>query len=184
VDLGIPLSSASAAHVDHNEVLRGLVESGHAPPALVRTLPKMHGPDGVLASYLSPEVMRCGRGSIKPDEVLKQYDEDILTVGSARLLLWNEGFYRNSKTSELQLLFKSLDRSLIFRIDGLPGDTPNVAIYVLDRTGSDGGGPVYKDMLFPHLNTPNPNEQLMMLLSKISSQAEATLHALSMTLNA
>lgn len=137
----IPFSAASAEGVDLEAVIadadraaESKAKSSWKPPieesATSFAVKKMYlGADSVLVHYLAEGVIAGGEGAIKPNGIVRQYEDDLLGATPSTLVLWPAGFYRNHTTMDMQLLLKSSDRRTLVCIDGLPSNTPRVIVY-------------------------------------------------------
>lgn len=84
----------------------------------------------LLRLYLSPTAIDGGTGIIEAGPKLAQFEECLMSTPTGRILSWPEGFYRNARTKETQLL---LIANGIYMIESLPGT--EVLMYYISPEG-------------------------------------------------
>ena len=95
-----------------------------------RLLGLISGSNSLFVKYLSSSVIFNGKGTIKNCKSFQQYTEDIGNISANILNDWPEGFYRNNKTMNTQLLIKT-DKFIVY-VDGLPGYLATVNVFNYD----------------------------------------------------
>lgn len=125
------------------------VEGPAAAAALEQAFTPFFGPEGLFAEYLSNSVIVSGRGVIRGSAFLHQYDEDLNTATTDRLVAWPQGFYRNAQTKEQQLYFRTANRSHLFCVDRLPSNQCRLTVHVATGTNlyDSYEVPIYAPML-------------------------------------
>jgi hypothetical protein len=92
-------------------------------------LKNFKGSGSIFARYLSPDVIKSGKGALKPGRSgLVQYTEDVRQLTPQHLASWPSGFYRNNATSHAQ--FMMVSGMVIVVVDGLPENEADVTIHI------------------------------------------------------
>lgn len=137
LDVTLPLSNNSTSNEDAKIMMEELEKISKELPENVVSIDsrKIHpiydiiGPRGVFSKYLSPAVITCGKGFIRPIEGFPQHEDDILNISPKYLLCWPNGFYRNAVSKNEQFLLQ-IENIGALCLDKLPDNNGN--LYLID----------------------------------------------------